>query len=112
LLLDVIITASDVEKARETIAKKREAEEKELEGKTTPETNKMAAFARSLRNTERKRGSEKTAEVAERQDTWRILSCSLDFRSLWRMAVRSTLNSAAIHQSHKSIAGALRILHE
>jgi len=56
LLLDVLITASDVEKAREIFAKKREAEEKELEGKTTRETNEMAAFAGSLRNTQGKRG--------------------------------------------------------
>ena len=95
----------------ENIAPKKTKEEK-LEGKAARATDKAAASSRGLPSTERKRDSKKTTEVAERQDTWRILSYSLDFRSLRRMAVHSTLNSATPHQSHKSTTDTLRVHHE
>ena len=100
-----------VQTISEKIASKKAKEEK-LEGKTARATDKAATSSRGLPNTKRKRSSEKTKEVAERQDTWHILSGSLDFRCLWSMAVHPTLSSAAIHQSLNPIRNALRVYHE
>jgi hypothetical protein len=88
LLLYFLITASDAEKARETIAKKREAEEKELEGKTTRETNEIAAFAGSLRNTQRKRRPEEASKVSKRQNSFRNLPHWIDIHGPRSVAIQ------------------------
>jgi len=63
-----------------------------LEGKAARATDKAATNSRDLPDTERKRGSKKTTEVAERQNTWRILSDFTSIWCLWSMAIHSAFN--------------------